>query len=467
MPPSDEVLFADLRAERCALGCVLLDADQAEGSYARVSQIAREEDFFEPRHGVIFRAMGAVLGRGEDLDVVSLCAELRAMDRLNVIGGAQYVGELTDDFLPVSHCETHARIVRREADRRRVDAAFVRARAALRSTQDPDAALTRALDVVRSDAEQGSVRGGPQPFAVHAVEAWERIERASRGDLCPMLFGLAGLDRITGGFAAGQVVTIAGPQGAGKTALLAQILALNATRFTDFATARHEEVARIQWHSLEMGGAEMLLRHAAWDCGLSQQAIRDGALSKDQLTAVGASFNARSRLPIDFDGSSDPTALDVRAHAYASPRTRIVAVDWLGLLAKHPDAPSQAKDHELVRASMRTLKALARQRDVAVIVLNQFTQEANRGGKPSMHDMLGGAAVVNDSDTILVMHVDKEIGGGAVPVTIRAEKTRSSRRGLIETMFFGDRGEFREVERVHSDPYAVGGWPQQAAGDAE
>ena len=51
-------------------------------------------------------------------------AELRARDRLNAVGGAQYVGELTDEIPTLAHCESHARIVLDMAQRRRALEAF-------------------------------------------------------------------------------------------------------------------------------------------------------------------------------------------------------------------------------------------------------------------------------------------------------------------------------------------------------
>lgn len=463
--PRDSVApeFVDVDAERAVLGCVLLDEGQAAGTLARVSQHVRcarktrggvesvEGDFAHPGHNTIFLAMVDVVARGESLDVVTLCAELRRVDRLNSIGGAQYVGELTDAIPTMAHCEDHARLVRREADRRRVDASLAKARRDLRSCGDPDAALALTLETVRTGVEAGSVTGGPRGFDEHAMEAWSRIERAANGSVCKMVFGIPRLDELTGGIAEGQVVTIAGMQGRGKTALLAQLIEENGRRFNAHADAMGEEPARILWWSLEMGGPEMLIRHAAWDCDIPQASIRDGRLSNDQAAAVSASFNERSRLPVDFDGHSDPTVVDIRSHVYACPSARLVAVDWLGLLARHPDAPHGAKPHELASLNMKTLKTLARRRHVAVVVLNQFTQEGNREGKPSMHHMLGGASVVNDSDTVILMHADDDFTKLTMPVDIIVPKSRSSRTGRVETIFQRDRGTIRELAVTRED----------------
>lgn len=460
--PRETREFVDIEAERAVLAAVLLDANQEFGTLARVSQhirVARktrggmvsvEGDFAHPGHNTIFLAMVDVVERGEGLDVVSLCAELTRVERLSSVGGAQYIGELTDTCSMV-HAETHARLVRREADRRRVDENLAKARRDLRSDANPDAALALTLETVRTGVEAGSVTGGPRPFDEHAMEAWERIERATNGSVCKMVFGIPRLDELTGGIAEGQVVTIAGMQGRGKTALLAQLIEENGRRFNAHADAMGEKPSRILWWSLEMGGPEMLIRHAAWDCNIPQASIRDGRLSGDQATAVSASFNERSRLPVDFDGHSDPTVIDIRSHIYACPSARLIAVDWLGLLARHPDAPHGAKPHELASLNMKTLKTVARRRHVAVVVLNQFTQEGNREGKPSMHHMLGGASVVNDSDTVILMHADADFTKLAMPVEIIVPKSRSSRTGKVETVFQRDRGTIRELAVTRED----------------
>ena len=476
---NDETAFCDPAAERAVLAAILLDEGQSCGTWARASAILRlrldirddervdvESDFADPANALVYAAMSRVLADGLPLDIRTLSDQVRRWNRLNAIGGVAYLGEITDEIPTMAHIEAHARIVRRHADARRVDAALARARAELRSTDSPDDSIARALDAVRTASER-SARGGPRPFGEHALDAWQRIERAAAGDTCPMTFGIPRLDDITGGFAGGQVITIAGAQGRGKTALLAQVLEHNARAFVRHATERREKPSRVLWWSLEMSGAEMLTRHAAWDCGLTQAQIRDGRLDTTSLRAVSESFDARASLPIDFDGSGDVSAVDVRSYTYAAPSARIVAVDWIGLLRRHPEAGREAKAHELVAASMKTLKNLALARNVAVFVLNQFTQEGNRGGKPSMHDMLGGASVVNDSDVVLLMHSEKEIGGGTVAeVQLRVEKSRSSRRGIVEALFDSARGTFREIARPSDGAYAVGDWPT-ALGDAE
>jgi replicative DNA helicase len=89
----------DLEAERAVLGGILLD----NSALPLVEGILAEGDFYHPTHGLVFESIQSLAARREPVDVVTLAAELRARDRLNTVGGAQYLGELTDTIPTIAH----------------------------------------------------------------------------------------------------------------------------------------------------------------------------------------------------------------------------------------------------------------------------------------------------------------------------------------------------------------------------
>ena len=105
----------DIAAERAVLASMMLDNDTIAVIAAKVAP----RDFYEPRHSVIFEGIVAVRARREPVDILTLTAELRDRERLNAVGGAQYLGEITDFIPTTAHCETHASIVADLAGRRR------------------------------------------------------------------------------------------------------------------------------------------------------------------------------------------------------------------------------------------------------------------------------------------------------------------------------------------------------------
>ena len=97
MPEPRAPVLADERAERAVLAAALLDAEGAARVIPRLASIVKPADFHDPRHATLWDAFLSVHGRGEPVDVLTVVAELRARDRLNAVGGPQYVGELTDE----------------------------------------------------------------------------------------------------------------------------------------------------------------------------------------------------------------------------------------------------------------------------------------------------------------------------------------------------------------------------------
>lgn len=465
----DDNIFFDLDAERAVLGAVLLD-DLSAGTFARASSILSvkrvggrddpngctyEGDFSAPSHNVIFACMGEVLSRGEKLDVVTLANELRQArgengGLLNAVGGVQYLGELTDHIPTTALIESHARIVRKAAELRRADEALVNARKALRGARDPDAAITSALDVMRraSDTE-GSTRRGPRPLVEHCNAAWHDFEdRICGGGPAPLTWGLSALDRTIGGLPTG-VVVIGGVQGRGKTAFVAQLLRANARRFLAEARAEQRKPQNGTWWTLEMPSKEVIWRHAIWDSGVPQSVVRDRRerLSDDHIEALTNAFAGLADLPIYLDGESSPNVLDIRAWLFANPLTRIAVVDWLGCLQPHPDAPRRAAQHEHAEMNMKVLAATARQLGITIVVPNQFIQSANRGGEQRMHDMLGGASIINDATAILVMRPNGDaMDDDNLPISIRAEKVRNGPNGIVNVIFRRKQGLFVEVD---------------------
>ena len=113
----------DLDAERAVLAAILLDGDGAADVWRTVSSLLTARSFADPRHALVFDCVAAIVARGQHVDVVTLGGELTARRRLHTVGGAQWLGELTDGLPTLAHCETHARLVlaasvRRELGRR-------------------------------------------------------------------------------------------------------------------------------------------------------------------------------------------------------------------------------------------------------------------------------------------------------------------------------------------------------------
>ena len=179
--PTEQPDHVDLAAECAVLAAVLIEND----TLPRIASIIRSaDDFHEPSHATVWKAFLALQGGASPIDVTTTAGKLREMNRLNAVGGPQFLGDLTDVIPTIAHCETHARIVADLARVRRMDLALQRARARLHEG-GPDEGIGRAMECIAPNSLDTS-----QYYAAFARCAVLKSARTSSGDLNPFFCNL-------------------------------------------------------------------------------------------------------------------------------------------------------------------------------------------------------------------------------------------------------------------------------------
>ena len=362
----------DLDAERAVLGGVLLD----NSSIDMVEAVVTPPDFYHPSHAVIFESIQALKARSEPVDVVTLSAELRARERLNTVGGAQYLGELTDTIPTIAHIEQHARIVADLAQVRRMIAAAheITARGyGDRGSADAflDFAAARVFDIAQKRSKSSLIE-------LHQAiqEAFERIEKTlERGArITGSETGFRDLDTLTAGMHPGQLIIIAARPAMGKTSLVLNI---------DDARGRSRRAKPVLFFSLEMPRVELANRMMCAEARVDQGRLRSNMLTQDDMTALTAAASKLFDLPIYIDDSGDLTLLELRAKARrmkAEKDLGLIVIDYLQLMKASRDG-MESREREISEIS-RGLKALAKELEVPIIALSQLNRSPEtRSGK--------------------------------------------------------------------------------------
>lgn len=386
--------------ERALLGAILLDSSHGrdEAAFERASTLVRAEDFSDPRHAVIFEALGTLHRLQSSLDVGTVCAELRRMRRLNAVGGAQYVGSLTDEIPSPTLVEVFASQVHDEAQRRRVAALATSLPEIARSAQSPDEAIARVRSAL-DEIEHGTLGSIDDTLSSVAPTMLDDVLNRTCATLRPL--GSVKLDGdgvesgALGGLAGGDVLVIAADNGGGKTAL-----AIQAAR----AVAERGESVMI--FSYELQPRRILHRLAAHHCGVGEQEVRSGRLTDDALSGYAMAVDRSSRLPIRVRtrGTVEEVCAAIRAAAIRlRPRLGLVVVDYLQLIEPTPGV-DRGKTHERIERHSRALKAAAMAADVGLILLSQLNRTGNKAEAPTLHDLRGSGAIESDADVVLLLH---------------------------------------------------------------
>ncbi len=212
----------DVAAEQCVLGGMLLSKD----AIADVVEILRTNDFYQPKHGIVFDAILDLYGRGEPADLITVASALVDSGDHNRVGGATYLHTLIASVPTAANAAYYARIVADRAVLRRLIEAGTRVTqlgygAAAGGGRDIDDVVDMAQQAVYDVTE----RRVSEDFAAlnellqPTLDEIEAIG-ANGGVMTGVPTGFADLDRLLNGLHPGQLIIVAGRPGLGKALAL-------------------------------------------------------------------------------------------------------------------------------------------------------------------------------------------------------------------------------------------------------
>src|SRR5699024_1608181 len=222
-PPRDE------HAEQAVLGSIMQLSQTAAGE---LIDSMTASDFYWPTHSLVFAAAVALRDDDQPIDPLTMAHRLTETGELDRVGGAPYLHTLTAAPPTAANAGYYAKIVREHAQRRRLiaHAAYVTQQA---TAADVDVDVAR--DRIASHLEESDDSVSAAPVAVMGDWWDDFLEQELSDEVVHQIpTGLADLDKkFNSGFKPGQLVTVAGRHGMGKTAVMAQMAR---------ETARHEDV---------------------------------------------------------------------------------------------------------------------------------------------------------------------------------------------------------------------------------
>lgn len=442
----------DSDAERAVLGAVLLD----NAAFLVVCPVLRGCDFYHPAHEHIWEAMNRLHDRREPIDVVTLAAELRVRERLNTIGGSQYLGELTDAIPTVAHVETHAKLIVDAARARRIRdlAAWLLSRSG-----DPAVPVEQLESVAMMRFAELS-RGGPRSTMRHQTEVvcslMERIETMAAGKphAAVAMTKIKCVDNALGGMRNGELIIIGARPAMGKTVLAENI----ATNVAEHCGDVNDGV--VLWFSEEMEAEEVVNRRVAGDAQVHARSASMGLFSGDDFERYAVAANAATRLPILWHDAQRVSMLDIsmiaRRAALQHGRVALVVVDYLQRLAPmNPDPRTYNKTQD-VGAAVKEAKTLGRELKCPVVVLSQLNRslESRPDKRPVMSDLRESGEIEQEADAILFLYRDWVYNKESDPTEaeIIVGKCRANPTITIPMVFDGARARFYDP----NDPNAPG-----------
>ncbi len=392
----------NLDAERAVLGALLLSGERIPDAL----EIVGADDFFDPRHEVLFGCLASMSEAGIPIEPVSVIQALAAKDEKGIVGGAGYVGELLAAVTSSAHITHHAGIVTHCSTLRRLIAKATEIIQSAQGTAVDEDAVKLLLD----KSEQGifEVSAGRDKSDATSVddaisEAFKALEARSGSDGLPGLTtGFYDLDRLLAGLNGGDLVILAARPSMGKTAFALNLIE-NAVMSKPAWLGGESPTALM--FSLEMGSVQLVNRLLCSRAQVDAHKLRTGDIDHDdRLDLNNAADDYRgAKLFIDDNESLTIMGLRSRARRIRSLHgLHLIVVDYLQLL-KAPNAENRLQE---ISTISRSLKALARELDVPVIALAQLSRQVEQRDppRPQLSDLRESGSIEQDADVVMMLY---------------------------------------------------------------
>ena len=394
----------NLPAEQTLLGALLIDNDIME----KIDDRLRAEHFYDPLHGRIFATMMRIVDRGRLANPVTLKSFFSGT-RDGPDGAIEdYLGELADGVISLAQSADYAVTIyeahlRRELIRIGDDV--------IEDAIHPDVDLSATKQIETAEAklfqlaESGEAGAGLRNFesVTAAAVNMAAIARKSDGGLSGVSTGLTDLNAKMGGLHRSDLIILAGRPGMGKSALATTMAFHSAT-----TTRTGEEARPVAFFSLEMSAEQLGTRILSERARIDSNAIRQGDLNAEEFDRLVEVSNQLSVAPFYIDDTPSLSVSQVASRARRMKRTGglgLIVVDYLQLLTPQLGVKSENRVQEISNIS-RSLKAIAKERDVPVLALSQLSRavEQREDKRPNLSDLRESGSIEQDADVVLFIY---------------------------------------------------------------
>jgi len=395
-------MIANLDHERLLLAAALVDDGRT--LQAMLGANLNRRAFHDTRHQVIFDTLREMMAAGMALTEDVLYSELIARQRFDSAGGHLYIVGLTTGIPIALNAKYYLERVQRIAVAR--DAIRIAQHLAERVQQEAEATDpisevigngARELLNIAAGSDSEAEANWDELVQQAQTELEQKIAGAERKELMPFPWPV--LNQRFGEMERGQLVVIAGRSSSGKSSLARPIL-------THLANAGR----RCYYVTLEVAPHKVPLQIAASLAGVGLRRVH-AEHPASQADIRKALVELRGRNITVSSRDSSLARIEARARAlHASSGLDVLFVDHGGLVKEIYEAKGAGEKVNACGLVTKTLKRLARELDVLVVMLWQLNRESAKDGnrEPHVTDLKDSGSVEEDADKVILIHRPNE-----------------------------------------------------------
>jgi replicative DNA helicase len=418
-----------LDAEQSILGALLQD----NGAIDRMGELD-EHAFFSESHRLIYRAIKKQSAVGNSWDVITVAEMLEAHHKLDGVGGLKYIGSLAANVPSSANIGRYATIVREHSTRRQImEAAAELNELAAQKSGDIAVAMDKAQARLMAITE-GVKTDEPRSMNEIIRDHFNVLEKRMEGGIKGISTGLSDLDEIlNGGWHRGQVIIIAARPSHGKTAL-----------------CLHHSIHAAQagygvlFLSMEMVASELADRAIASVGRVNLGNLLSAKMQEEEWGGITVATGKMQDISLHVLDRSGLNFFQVATYARRHKRKHgldVLVLDYLQLMA----GDEGEKRHSQIEEITRNIKTLAKELDIAVLLLSQLARKTEESRRPKLSHLRDSGSIEQDADVVLFVHreeVDAPETQWKNYADIHIAKNRQGALGRVGVTYIGHQVRF-------------------------
>ena len=440
----------DHSAEQAVLGSLLIDGQAIH----RVVHMLRPEDFHLACNHYCYSACLEVLSDGDPVDPITVARVLARREMLDHVGGSSYLGDLINGTPTSVNVEHYAAIVAETAGKRRLfDAGSRIVEISLQDEKSLQDMLQEANSAV-SAVHHSNYWSGPHHLSHFYDQLFQRQFDPHEPDFDGAVStGFKTLDGILHKMQRSDLIIVGARPSVGKTSLALNIVSNAAWQGMTCMLV-----------SLEMSAHQVAMRMLSAQCEVELHRLREGLYTEAEESNVVDSIGALSDLPIYLDDEPVQDVSLIRSRAQQVDIEHgldLVVVDYLQFIGG--SRQNQREDNRVQEISRisRSLKAMARELDVPVLVCSQLSRasELRANHRPQLSDLRDSGSIEQDADVVMFLYREdqgvteeawyRQNPGLEYPrciVEVNVAKHRNGPTGAVRLFFREDLMRFYDIE---------------------
>lgn len=419
--------------EEAVLGCLILNPDIMDS----VRQTLKSDDFYDNHNKTIYEAIEKLYSESKPIDMVTVSQllpdtehKLALADAFGGVGSSQSFQYYTDQVVEYSRKRKLADLGK-TLDMKAVDGA--------QDSKD----IIREVEQSLADMTATERGGGEVDTAEILDEIISNVKRLKDNprDVIGMSTGWTALDMKLSGLHPTDLIILGARPGVGKSSFALQ-LARNVAYYNN---------APVLMFSLEMGAEQLGKRILAAESKVSMTKIMSGHVNDAELEALELGTSLIKKMPLYFNDRAGIVLADIRSNiklhnAKNEQPIKFVIIDYLQLI-DHID--KRKSSVQIITEISRGLKLLAKDLNIPVLALSQFSRDVEkRGGKPKLSDLRDSGSIEQDADIVMFLHSDstEPDSSGGIEVELIVAKHRNGATGEILFNFNKAKMTFLEID---------------------